>query len=376
MSQRRASGDGSVYQRKDGRWCASIDLGYVNGKRTRKTIYGKTQKEVTDKKRQLQQELAQGRNLTVKKTVKDFLTTWLEETIKPDARPKTYSSYEYVVRTYLIPHLGRIALEKLTPEDVQRMVNALRRQEGQPGSRAEGQLLSPRTVQYTLSVLTRALNRALKFSYVTRNVAALVDAPRVEKYEATILTPDQARRLLEAVNRHRLESLYRIALGLGLRMGEIIALAWRDVDLDNATLHIRESKTETGKRTLWLPLRLVTALRAHWAFQQQERLAQGLNWKEHGLVFPSEVGTPLLHRNLHRHFKQTLRKAGLPDMRFHDLRHSCASLLVAQGEHPRTVMHVLRHANIQMSMDVYAKVFPEMEREALEKLDQLLNDGS
>jgi integrase len=366
-NQRRSSGEGSVFQRQDGRWSAIIDLGYVNGKRKRKTIYGKTKKEVTDKLRQLQQEQAQGKDVGAeRRTVQQFLEHWLEKIARRRTRPLTSRRYEELIRLHIVPHIGRVQLDKLNPDQVQDMLNTLH---------DEG--LAPRTVHHVRAVLRTALNAALRFGYVTRNVAALVDAPKVKQYQASILTPDQALTLLNTVKGHRLEALYRVALSLALRRGEILALRWADVDYEQKTLRISKSKNESGARTLPLPPALMRALQAHWSFQQQERLAQGLEWQEHGLVFPSEKGTPLLPSNLHRHFKLMLKKAGLPQsIRFHDMRHSCASFLVAQGEHPRTVMHVLRHTNIQMSMEVYAKVFPEMEREALEKLDRLLNDSS
>jgi integrase len=154
-------------------------------------------------------------------------------------------------------------------------------------------------------------------------------------------------------------------------MGEIIALAWCDIDLENATLCVRESKTEAGKRMLWLPPRLVTALRAHWAFQQQERLVQGLNWKEHGLVFPSERGTPLSGRNLVRHFKRALERAGLSTrIRFHNLRHSCASFLLVQNVHPRVVALTGSTPDSE-TLDTYSHVLPDTQRDALSKLDNL-----
>jgi integrase len=291
---------------------------------------------------------------------------WLDEIASKNVRVSTLHRYRQLITLHIIPALGHLPLDQVQPGQVQNMINTL----PEKG-------LSAQTIHHVRAVLRTALNTALKFGYVTRNAAALVDSPRIEKQETLFLTPDQALTLLNTVKGHRLEALYRVALSLALRRGEILALRWADVDYEQKTLRISKSKTESGARTLPLPPALMRALQAHWSFQQQERLAQGTDWKEHGLVFPSEKGTPLLPSNLHRHFKLMLKKAGLPQsIRFHDMRHSCASFLVAQGEHPRTVMHVLRHTNIQMSMEVYAKVFPEMEREALEKLDRLLNDSS
>ena len=305
-----------------------------------------------------------GVDFTVERqTVQQYLERWLEHTVKEDREPKTYTSYEQMVRIHIVPAIGHMQLDKLSPDHVQQMIAALRRKDH----------LSDRTVQLAYRILSVALNRAVKFGYITRNVATLVDTPKARKRPIRPLTVEEAQRFLEAVKGHRLTPLYQVALGLGLRQGEILALRWFDVDLDKRQLHIRKAKTEAGIRTLVLPQALVESLRAHWLFQQQERLVQGLNWREHGLVFPSEVGTPLSARNLLRQFKSALKKAGLPEtIRFHDLRHSCASFLIAKGVHPRVVMEILGHAQISITMDTYAHVLSEVQAEAVEGVADLL----
>lgn len=248
----------------------------------------------------------------------------------------------------------------------------------------DGKGLSPRTVQYVRAVLRKALNQALKWGRVPRNVALLVDPPTATKPQIKPLTPEQGRKLLDAARGHRLEALYRVALSLGLRQGEALGLRWEDVDLDAGTLRVAMAlqrrkgvkelvmpKTEQSRRTLPLPAVLVAALRAHRTRQLEERLAVGPMWREHGMVFPSTVGTPLEPRNVTRHFKALLERAGLPNVRFHDLRHSCATLLVAQGVHPRLVMEVLGHSQIHLTMNTYAHVLPEAQREALALMDGL-----
>src|SRR5262245_36562024 len=178
MPTRRGHSEGAIYQRADGRWCASVDLGIVNGKRKRKVIYGKTRKEVADKLKALHRDQAAGLNIAPEQqTVKQFLEQWLEHSIKSHRRPKTYHSYAQIVRLYLLPHLGHHQLSKLAPEHVQAMLNTLREAGG-----ANQRGLAPRTVQYVRAVLRKALNQALKWNYVARNVADLVDSPRVEKF--------------------------------------------------------------------------------------------------------------------------------------------------------------------------------------------------
>jgi integrase len=383
MAKRRGHGEGAIYQRKsDGRWCASVDLGFVQGKRRRKLLYGATRKEVGEKLKTILLEQQAGLNIAPhEQTVASFLAHWLEQSVRPHLRPMTYRSYEQVVRLYLVPHIGRHQLSKLAPEHVQRMVNTLRTSGGK-----KGQGLAARSVNYIRNVLRKALNQALKWGYVLRNVAQLVEVPRLERHTITPLSQEQARRLLEAVKGHRLEVLYRVALSFGLRRGEVLGLRWEDIDFAAQTLRVAlavqrqygrlvlvPTKTTASARVLPLPPVLLALLRQHQANQQQERAVYGADWEEHGLVFPSTRGTPLEPRNLIRHFKAVLERVGLPShIRFHDLRHSCATLLIAQGVHPRVVMEMLGHSQISVTMNTYGHVLPETQRQAARQLDELL----
>lgn len=355
---RSRHGDGSIFQRKDGRWSGVISL----PDNKRKTIYGKINNEVREKMRELQRQSEAGVNLGTKnQTIEQFLQNWLDTTVRESCKPKTIENYTFMCKQYLFPNVGKYRLTTLTVEHVYKMVNVLKKED-----------LAPRTIQYAVQILSRALNRAVQYGFIARNVAALVKV-RVEKREIVPLTIEQANALLSAVKEHRLEPLYRIALGLGLRRGEILALRWSDVDLDKGSLTIRQSKTRAGSRTLSLPPRLIETLQNHWANLQEERRSLGTNWKEHGLVFPSEVGTPLSPRNLVRHFKKVLERAGLSQsVRFHDLRHSCATFLVAQGVHPRVAMGILGHSHISVTMDTYSHVLSDIQQNALKDVDQLL----
>ncbi|PDW00984.1 tyrosine-type recombinase/integrase [Candidatus Chloroploca asiatica] len=363
MSKRRGHGEGSIHQRSDGRWCALVDLGIINGTRKRKYLYGDTRKEVAEKLKVALRDQQLGL-MTVheNQTVTQFLTAWLEQSVKPTNKPSTHQSYRDIIKRHVEPAIGHIVLSKLTPQHIQALLTTLKAKQ-----------LSPRTVQYARAILHHALDQALKWGYVARNVVALVEAPRVERHTVEPLTEAQATALLQAVAGHRLEALYRIALGLGLRRGEVLALRWVDLDLKARTLRVAAGKTASSTRTLPLPATLVDALRAHEQQQAHERAEQGASWKEHGLVFPSEVGTPISGRNLLRHFKSVLTKLGLPaTIRFHDLRHSCATFLIAQGVHPRVVMEILGHSQISVTMNTYGHVLPETQQDAVQKLDALL----
>lgn len=373
---KRGQNEGGCYQRKDGRWEASITLDVVEGKAKRKSYYGRTKAEAMAAMRAARRDLDAGLPIDVgRQTVGQFLDRWLADVVTPTVRPKTRHSYAQIVRLHLKPALGHHQLAKLAPQHVQAMMNA----KGAAG-------LSPRTVQYLRAVLRQALGQALKWGLVGRNVATLVDPPRSVRHEIAFLSPAQARTLLDTVKGDRLEALYSVALSLGLRQGEALGLRWADVDLDAGRLTVRfalqrvdgalqlvEPKTSRSRRTVSIPASVVAALRAHGDRQTFERAFAGDRWVEGGLVFTTPKGTPLDARNVVRHFKATLTRAGLPDMRWHDLRHTCASLLLAQGVGPRTIMEILGHSQIALTMNTYSHVMPEMGREAAGLMDQLLS---
>ena len=390
MAKRRGHGEGSIHQRPDGRWCATIDLGIINGKRKRKYLYGTTRREVAEKLKTMQHAQASGANLAAERiTVKQFLERWLSEIVSRRNKPRTVDGYTQIVRQHLIPHLGRYQLDQLRPEHVQAMLNTLA---------AEGRKYN--TVRNIRAVLRRALNQALRWQHIQRNVATLVDVPRYKatdnqdseasaKAEFVIqpLDEQQARALLSAVAGHRLEALYRVALSLGLRRSEVLGLRWADIDFDQALLRVTgalqrirgklersTTKTVASAQPITLPPVLLASLRQHRETQSRERAEAGEQWNDHGLVFTTRIGTPIEPRNLIRHFKTVLKKAALPlTIRFHDLRHSCATLLIAQGVHPRVVMEILRHSQISTTMNTYAHVLPRLQRDATTKIEELLD---
>jgi len=372
---KRGQNEGSISKRKDGRWEGAITIPDSGGKRKR--FYAETAKEVREQLTAFLRALDQGETLTTdRQTVAQFLDRWLTDVVKPSVRAKTHHSYAQLVRLHLSPALGRHQLAKLTAQEVQAMMNA---------KLAEG--LSPRTVQYLRAVLRRALGQALKWQLVNRNVATLVDPPRVERPEMLAFNPEQAARFLDAVKGDRLAALYTVALSLGLRQGEALGLRWQDIDFDSGTLRVAvalqkingqparlvEPKTRQSRRTLPVPAPLLAQLRGHRIHQLEERLLAGQRWvgEQWGLVFANTLGGPLDPSHVVVAFKKHLQRAELPNLRFHDLRHSCASLLVAQGTHPREVMEILGHSTIALTMNTYSHVLPQAQRDAAMLLDTL-----
>ena len=215
----------------------------------------------------------------------------------------------------------------------------------------------------------------------------MVSAPRGARIEPKVLTPGEARQLLDAARGDRLEALYSVALALGLRQGEALGLKWSDIDLDAGVLRVRraaqriphqgtrlvEAKTVRSRRALVMPPVVISALRSHRARQNLERLAAGERWIDNDLVFASMTGTLSDGPNVTHRFRRLLKTAGLPPMRFHDLRHACASLLLVQGVHPRVVMETLGHSQISLTMNTYSHVLPALQREAADKMEAVLS---
>ncbi len=371
MVTRRANGEGSVYKRSDGRWCATVSLD--DGRR--KSFYGKTRQETGRKLATAVKARHDGLPIPAEKqTVAQFLSEWLQST-RPALRYRTWQRYEELVRLHALPTVGRLSLARLEPGHLQRLY----------GERlSAGQ--SPASVQRLHAVLHRALRDAQRWGLVARNVAALVERPRASRREMMALDPEQARSLMNAAAGERLEALYVLALTTSMRQGELLALRWPDVDLDRGALQVRgslqrlpdgltivEPKTANSRRQVALTRAAVEVLRRHRVEQNEERLKLGGAWEDNGLVFANEVGRPIEVRNLmRRSFLPLLKGSSLPVIRFHDLRHTAATLLLGEGVHPKVVAEMLGHSRISTTLDLYSHVTPTMQRQAAEALDAVL----
>lgn len=373
---RRGRNEGTIRKRTDGRWEARAVVTDPTGARVRRSFLGRDRASVRDRMQEALRSEANGISMATEKvTVGAFLASWLE-TAKPSIRPRTYQSYELQVRVHLAPSLGHLPLTRLSPQQVQQFLNA---------KAASG--LSPRSVAIIRAVLRLALRQAERWGLVSRNVAKLVAAPRVIRREIRPLDPDQARRLLDVIEGDPYQAIYVTALAVGLRQGELLGLAWEDVDLEVGTLRVRhalqrvagelqlvEPKSATSHRIVALPEIVVDALRVHRTRQLEDRLAAGSRWAADAwaLVFLTSVGTPMDGRRVTRQFQALLARNGLPAQRFHDLRHACASLMLAQGVAPRVVMETLGHSQISLTMNTYSHVAPFLGRDAAERMDSIL----
>ncbi len=292
---------------------------------------------------------------------------WLDVS-KNSVRIGTWERYEQISRKHIAPEVGHLKLRDLTPMIVQDLYQK------------KLKVLSPRTVQYVHVTLHRSLSQALRWNLIPRNVTDLVDPPKVVREEITPLNEDEVKVLFEIVEGSPLEALYVLAVTAGLRKGELLGLHWEDIDLDLVILRVKRSlsltqggpvlvppKTAKGKRSVGLSRICVEALRKHKLRQDEQKKSWA---RDLGIVFPNDLGEYRRSRNvIHGCFERVKVKGNLPDIRFHDLRHTCATLLLTKGVHPKIVQEMLGHSSISITLDTYSNVLPNLQGEAVRAMD-------
>jgi len=376
MAGKRGNGEGCISKRKDGTWCAVITVGRKpDGKLKQKFFYGKTRQEVAEKLNKALNELRQGTFVEATAvTVESWLKTWLEEYKRPKLRLTTFESYRIMAECHIVPAIGHIKLKDLRPEHLQHLYN----EKLKAG-------LSPRTVRYIHLVVHSALKQALKNQLVYRNVAEATELPADKKKEARALTLEEMDRFLNALEGDRLKAAFVTLLGTGLRRGELLALKWDNVNLKEGTIAVKENlvwiakkgfvfqppKTEKSKRVVPLPDDVLAELKRHKVRQAEEKLKIGAAYQDNGLVFCTEIGTPIIPRNFERKYKALLKKAGLTGVKLHSLRHTYATRLLELGENLKVVQELLGHSRISVTADIYSHVSPELKRGAAAKLNGL-----
>jgi integrase len=404
MSRARANGEGSIYPYRD-IFAAYVWVNTPDGERKRKYIYGKTREEVHDKWIKLQKEASERPIPTKSQTLGTFIAYWLREIVKPNLAPSTYANYEMFARLYIVPALGAVRLDRLTTRDIQRWANRLaqacqcceqkkdeRRPAGKRRCCAAGQCcgatLSRRSVGDARAALRAALSCAVTEELISRNPAETIKLKKVRKQRRTAWTSDEARAFLESARDggDPLYAAYVLILVLGLRRGEVLGLVWDNVDLDGAELVVelqlqrvnrqllhRETKTEASDAPLPLPGICLNGLRERKARQVAEREASGAAWQGAPMVFTTRLGTPIEPRNFNRSFHARIAKAGVRRIKVHDARRTCATLLVDLDVHPRVIMQILRHADFNVTMEIYSQVSSKATRKALKRLSKQLD---
>ena len=342
----------------------------------RKTFYGKTRKDVSERLKVAMRDQQQGTMVSNdRQTVAQYLGRWLAESVKGSVKARTHVGYESIVRVRIVPRIGRVPLARLTSLDLQGLYTKLA---------ADG--LSGRSIVHTHRVLHRALQQACRWGMLPRNPCDGVTPPQAQRRELGVLSQAEAAHLLTATIDHPAHALYVLALSTGMRQGELLGLQWRDIDLEAGRVSVRRAvqrqkgvglvfvtpKTARSRRSVKLGQRAVAALRDHRLRQIEARLRLGPDWRDEDLVFANETGGKLDPSHQTAVFKVALSRAGLPAIRFHDLRHSAATLLLTKGIHPKVVSEMLGHSTVTLTLDVYSHYTPVLHDQAAAAMDDLL----
>lgn len=367
MANKRGNNEGSISKRNSGRWQAQASL---DGVRISKSF--DTRKECVNWLRDIANRKQHGLTGEYSKLIlSEFITHWLDAN-KPNLKAKTWQQYKRNAELHILPVLGKKRITELRPLDVQTLITATRKKG-----------LSPRMVQMTYSVLHNALNRSVKWGILPANPADAVDRPKVPRKEMRVLSDDQVRAFLLTAQDHRLRVLFRLAITGGFRLGELLGLKWRDVDWSSSVVQVNRQlqrnnqggmetaspKTPKSVRAVQLGTDSLKELMRHFENQQ---LAFGEDPKPDTFIFMGRTGNPLRKSGVLKAFKRLLQLSGLPKLRFHDLRHTAASLMLSAGMPVIQVARQLGHSQASTTLDVYGHLIPGLDSGAAEKLDQML----
>lgn len=398
MAHKRGNGEGTILKRKDGKgWQGQVTIGRdpETGKLKRVTYYGKTQKEVQQKINKAISELNDGTFIkphTV--TFGEWADKWLEDYKRPpNVKLSTYVSYEMLIRQHLKPKLGSVLLKDLNSEVLQKFYNeqvANGRSDGKGG-------LSPKTLRNLHNMIHECLQQAVYNNLIHRNISEATNLPKCSnKKEIRVLSKDEMQRFLRIISKERLKCAYILLLGSGIRLGELLALKWSDINFESGIMSInktlnrlktldensptktrlifQEPKTDKGKRLIPLSPKILDELLLHKSRQDDEKeLAEGI-FNDIDLVFCSTIGTPIDPRSLIRNLHNICKNSGIKRINIHAMRHTYATRLLEANQHPKIVQELLGHSNISMTLDIYSHVMPDVKKSAVQTLDSLFNN--
>lgn len=393
MSAKKANGEGSINKYKNS-WRATLTVGRDdNGKLIRKQFYGKTKIEAINKMNDYKNKFNTGTLPSDEKiTLQQWFKIWLFEYKSNELRPSSLSRYEGLYRNYIKnTSVGIIKLKDLKASNLQAYYNSLSREQNK----------SPNTIKSINKVLKASLSQAVIEQYIFINPCNHVTLPKVSsKTEIKIFTLDEQTRFIHALHGHRNRVLFLLALGTGLRVGELLGLKWSDINYENMELTVsrtmkriskldikngtkvkgpkteiieQKPKTEYSIRTVPIPSILIKELKLHNRIQNKEKVDAKDIYVDNNLVFPNEIGNPTDERNLTRSFKRILKKAGIEEKNFHSLRHTYATRLFEKEVALKTVSTLLGHSNIKITADIYTHVMPQEKIKAVEKINSLFS---
>jgi integrase len=391
---RRGNGEGSIYKNSRGKWTGAVVVAWRGPQQQpqRRYVYGDTAAEVRRKMDEIRRAVETGQPAgPSREHLREYLKRWLDNK-RHSIAPKSLMTYEDLLNRYVLDRIGDVALAKLTPQLLQDLLNQIADQSYTRGKKAPVPV-SPKTVKHVRDVLRAALNQAVKWGLIARNPAALVDPPKPREVERITLSAEQARNFLAAIRGHRCEAMIVLALCMGMREGEALAVGMGDVDLEARRLTVRGTlqrirprgaeKTElqigptksNRARRLILPAFVVERIREQLARRERDRQAAGAAWQESGLLFTTRKGTMMEARNLLREYYALRAAAKLPaGLRFHDLRHSAATILHAAGVPEKAIQELLGHRSLATTQQIYMHAADESRQQAADAMDDLLDD--
>lgn len=384
IRKREVTRNGKPYTYWEGR--VTVDIDPITGKQVQRTITGKTQKEVAQKMREIAVEVDQGTyKAPCKLTLGEWLDIWKAE-YTGDVKPSTAYLYGRNIDQYIIPYLGAVKLEKLTPLQVQEFYNRLLKPD-----KEEARPLSAKTVRNVHGVLHKALEQAVQVGYIRSNPANACKPPRAAKAEIRPLDADQVSAFLKSLQGHPHEYLYQVTMFTGLRQGEVLGLTWDCLDMERGTLLVKQqlrreqkkggkyyfSLTKNNKiRVLTLAPSVVRLFRLQKIRQNGMRAKAGELWQETNLIFTNEMGDRLSYRTVYDCFKRVMVKIGAPSTRFHDLRHTYAVMAIQSGDDIKTVQENLGHATAAFTLDVYGHVTAQMKQASADRMEKFIQSVS
>jgi integrase len=370
MTHKRGWHEGTIYRRENGAWRAQITINGRNVSHTAKTR-AECMTWIQKTRAQPDQAIEPPESF---ETIGEYLESWLES-VKTTLRPKTAIQYEQIIQHHIIPFIGKMRLKDLRPILVDQFYGKLLK---------DG--IGVRTIRLTHSVLHVAFERAVKYELIFRNPAHGAQVPKKNTAEMSVLDESQVSTFLTAAQGSRYQVLFHLAIVTGMRQAELFGLKWADISWTKGQLYVRrqaqripgqgcvlsEPKTKAGRRTIKLGEGTLNLLR-----QQSEKVAQnkavaGRRWIDYDLIFPCSIGTPLDQSNVLGEFYMVLENAGLPKIRFHDLRHTAASLMLNHGVPVIVVSKILGHSKPSVTVDIYGHLYNEMQDQAAQIMDDLV----